>query len=181
MYVLDCGRLDVDYHHENRNYVRMTLWTTATFPHGVALTTGEPLTMAVIRHLAGNQPYKHAGLRVLAVWNPEIRLWFVYDFDDKMDRPIFSTPRLELHTVGSYSGMKTKFAPHGSPTFVGTIVVESILEFGEKGLTCVTAHPNAPTKTYFTTGPSEHETFDNCRRLLLDGSKMIADRRVKHT
>lgn len=165
----------------------MTLWKTETFPHGVAQTSSEPLTMAVIRHLAGNQPYTHAGLRVIVAWNPEIRLWFVYDFDDKSDRPIFSTKRLELHTVGSYGDRKTKFAPHGTPTFIGTIVVESILELGDVELTRVTAHPYAPSKLFFDDGKAETlddpvplQPFDQCRRILLDLSKMLADRRVKH-
>lgn len=157
----------------------MTLWTTETFPHGVATHSRDLLTMAVIQHLAGNQPYTHAGLRVVVAWNPEIRLWFVYDAEDTTDRPIFSTKRIEIHTVGSYGKMKTKFAPNGSPCFIGTIVVESIIEPGDK-ITRVTAHPHAPATVYFTKGADEHEPFDQCRRLLLDGSKMLADRRVKH-
>lgn len=137
--------------------------------------------MAVIRHLAGNQPYTRAGLRVILTWNPEIRLWFVYDFADKADRPLFSTKRLEIHTVANYDEMKTKFAPHGSPTFIGTIVVESIMEIDDKELTRVIAHRYAPATLFFADKKSNKDLvpFDNCRRLLVDGSVITADRRFK--
>ena len=165
----------------------MTLWSTETFPHGVAQATRESLTMAVVKHLEGNQPYQHAGARVYVKWNPEINLWFVYDAEDESDRPLFSIKRLEIHTASCYPEFKTKFAPHGSPCFLGTIVIESIMEANDPELTRVMVHPFAPAKTFFDVADvlnftyGEHlESFDYCRRLLLDGPKIIADRRGKN-
>ena len=135
--------------------------------------------MSSIQHLVGNQPYLRAGLRVVVRWNPEIKAWFVYEVDG--NRPIFSTTRLELHTVGDYSGGKTKFAPHGSPSFIGTIVVESILELESDNTTPVISHQFAPSKLFFDMGQGDLKPFDQCRRILLDGSTMIADRRINNS
>lgn len=138
------------------------------------------MTTSSIQHLTGNQPYLHAGLRVVVKWNPELNFWFVYD-ERYPNRPIFSTTRLELHTVGCYSGRKTKFAPDGSPNFLGTVVVESILEPESDKVTHVISHQYAPSKLFFDIGQGDLEPFDHCRRILLDGSTMIADRRINNS
>lgn len=122
-----------------------------------------------ILQLGGSVPYRfHVGLRVRVIWNPQVNLWYVYDLTE--DFPIFSTSRLELHTVGVYGELRPKYAPEGSPSFVGTIVAHEIVDKGEQ----VEAHPNAPAKLYFEGGIEE---FNHCRRILLSNSTMIADRR----
>lgn len=125
----------------------------------------------MIRHITEREAYAlHAGRRVRVIWNPQVKLWYVYNLTE--DRPIFSTFRLELHTVGVYGELKPKYAPEGSPSFVGTIVAHEIVEGGE----IVNVHPYAPSKMFFLNG--EHvEEFDHCRRILLDRSRMIADRK----
>jgi hypothetical protein len=126
----------------------------------------------MITHLTGNEAYsRYAGRRVRVIWNPQIKVWYVYDLTN--DFPLFSTFRLELHTVGVYGELKPKFAPDGSPSFVGTIVAHEIVTEGER----IKVHPYAPAKMFFDMGNDEVEGFNHCRRLLLDKKTMIADRR----
>lgn len=122
--------------------------------------------------LEASEAYRrYAGQRVRVVWNPQIGVWYVYNLTN--DFPLFSIFRLELHTVGVYGELKPKFAPDGSPSFVGTIVAHEVVEDGER----VKVHPYAPAKMFFDMGDGKVEDFNHCRRLLLDKSIMIADRR----
>lgn len=125
----------------------------------------------MIQHLQPEQAYRdHAGERVRVIWNPQVKLWYVYNLTE--DRPIFSTFRLEIHTVGVYGELRPKYAPEGSPSFVGTIVAHEIVEEGDR----IKAHPYAPSKMFFEKN-GEAYTFNHCRRLLLDKNRMIADNR----
>jgi hypothetical protein len=125
----------------------------------------------MIQHLTGPEAYqRYKGQRVRVIWNPQIKMWYVYNLTN--DFPLFSTFRLELHTVGVYGELKPKFAPNGSPSFVGTIVAHEVVEDGDR----IKVHPYAPAKMFFDKG-EDVEEFNHCRRLLLDNSTMIADRR----
>jgi hypothetical protein len=122
------------------------------------------------RHLSSNDAYSaFAGVRVRVIWNPHTNLWLVYGFDH--DRPLFSILTVELHTVSVYGELKPKFAPDGSPSFVGTIVGRELVR--RDSALMVKAHPYCPAKLFFDKEPIRE--FDHCRRLLLDGSKMYAD------
>lgn len=123
--------------------------------------------MKSILHLTDYSQF--AGERVRVLWNPEVRLWYVYNLTE--NHPIFSTFRLELHTVGVYGELKPKFAPNGTPSFVGTICAHEMLKTGVR----VNAHPYAPAKMFFQGG--EVQEFDHCRRILLNKSTMLADTR----
>ena len=132
--------------------------------------------MGMINHLYPPALYRtHGGLRVRVVWNPRIRLWYVYNLIG--DRPIFSTARIELEFVSVYGELRPKYAPDGSPSFVGTIVAMELVTEGE----LVRSHPYAPSKLYFDNGEDEEvEEFDHCRRVLLDKSTILADRGFKN-
>lgn len=128
--------------------------------------------MTMIRHLSNEDAYFiYAGRKVRVVWNPRVRLWYVYNLTE--DRPIFSTFRLELEFVSVYGELKPKFAPEGSASFVGTIVAHETVEGGE----IVKSHPYAPSKLYFDKGEDEEvEEFGHCRRVLLNKASILARR-----
>ena len=112
-------------------------------------------------------PCEHIGQRVRVIWNPQIMRWAVYSLTD--DRPFLHTKRLELHTVGVYGELKPKFAQDGSPSFIGTIASNEIVQKGDNHE--VIPHPYCPSKLYFG---GTVNVFNHSRRILLDGSKMFA-------
>ena len=109
----------------------------------------------------------YRGNRVRVVWNPHQKTWAVFGLAN--DYPIFTTKRLELHTVGVYTELKPKFNPEGSPGFIGTIASYEILDEGVE----VRRHPNSSRLFFVKNG--EFLPFDNCRRIKLNGSAVIAD------
>jgi len=125
----------------------------------------------MILHLSNEDAYNHyTGFRVRVLWNPQVKLWYVYSFD--RDDILFSTSRLELHTVSVYGELKPKFAANGTPSFVGTIASYEIVEKGEHHE--VRPHPYAPAKMFFVGAEEDAVEFSFSQRILLDGGKMLA-------
>ena len=133
--------------------------------------------MRTIRHLAADEVRaKHWGKRVRVLWNPEVRLWYIYNTTGEI---LFTTFRLELHTVSVFGEIKPKYAPEGTPGFVGTIV--AMEEIDEKQAIRVRAHPYAPAKLFFEEFNGPVYTYEFSRRILLDRGKMYASGLPKGT
>ena len=117
----------------------------------------------------------HAGKHARVIWNPHAEVWYVY-LDVNTDVANFAVDRLELHTVGYYGGLKPKYAPEGSPSFVGTIAAHPLITKPTRAeYKRLFAHPSAPGVVLFDDADQKH--FDHCRRLLLEGPSMWADPR----
>ena len=151
-----------------------TLWKRHDFADGVVkLKSGEELNLQMTRRLEERDVYStYANKRVRIVWNPQVDLWFVYmvDEEDRPNRARFCVERLEIHTVGIFGDIKPKFAPEGSPSFIGTIARHSTLpDHTSKPLAI---HPYVPTKL-FVGRVDDGVEFTHGKRVLVDGSKMF--------
>jgi len=124
------------------------------------------------RQLEEEDVYEHyTGKRVRIIWNPQISLWFVYLIEEDNNQARFCVNRLELHSVGVFGDIKPKFAPEGSPSFIGTIARHLTLLDNTKAKP-ITAHPYSPSKLFV--GDDEHGAeFTHGKRVLVDGSKMF--------
>ena len=147
------------------------LWRTQNFTYDVV--KGDELKLQMTRILEESDVYSiYNNMRVRISWNPQVDLWYVYliNDEDEANRASFCVRRLELHTVGTFDGVKPKYAPEGSPSFIGTIARHStLLDHESKTLV---AHPFAPTKL-FVEGDIDSVEFTHGRRVLVDGPKMF--------
>lgn len=154
--------------------VMTTLWKTSDFADGkVTFKNGDELKLQMTRILDENDVYsKYSNRRVRVAWNPQVELWYVYMFDDEEDQPSrarFCVKRLELHTVGVFGEMKPKYAPEGTPSFLGTIARYSTLP--DRTSKPLMAHPCVPAKLFVGRAKDGIE-FTNGKRVLVDGSKI---------
>ena len=105
--------------------------------------------------------------RVRIMYNPRVNTWHVYEFD----RPnVIRKRTLELRYAAVYSVVKPRFAPEGTPSFVGYLTE---LDYAE-GLEKLGSHPYAPGVLFWeSTG---YVPFSHSNRLQVYGPKMWAER-----
>ena len=114
---------------------------------------------------------EYAGRQGRFSFNPHLDAWHAYLDDD--EQATFCTDRVELHTATHYRGERPKYAPDGTPSFIGTIASHSLITPKRTAYKRLFSHPSAPDVVLFD--DNHQKPFEKCRRLLLDGSSMWAD------
>lgn len=113
------------------------------------------------------------GERVRLIFNPEVRLWYVYDFDE--NTILFSCKKLALKYAAPYDGTwRPKFAPNGAPCLIGTVTQHGPDQ--AETTRRLSPHPNAPYKLYFEDGVEE---FTYGQHVLLDGSEIYVSPKLR--
>lgn len=122
-----------------------------------------------------NLYHVHAGKTCVVAFNPATKCWHVYLDPENPTRALCTVERIELHSVGNFGRTFPPYAPNGTPTFLGVIVDRQILDpVKDRGtLTRLYEHQTVPGHVF---APGDQD-FDRCRRILLDGSSMLADMR----